>query len=183
MLYAIITHFGLPAVFVGSGVEGEPFALAGGLLGHLAIVPLWAAVLAAIGGAFGIDLFWFTVGRRFRAHRRVRAISRQPAFATALGLIERHPNLAVVIFRFAYGLRMAAPIAVGTSAITTRRFVLTSLGAALLWGTGFTLIGYAFGEAASRWVSQIAMAGGLIGLTLLVITGITIARSLSASRA
>ncbi len=183
MLHAIITHFGLPAVFVGSGIEGEPFALAGGLLSHLAIVPLWAAMIAAVGGAFAIDLFWFTVGRRFREARRVRAVRATPAFTTAVGLIERHPNLAVLIFRFAYGLRMAAPIAVGTSALTTRRFVLTSLGASLLWGAGFTLIGYAFGEAAGPWVGRIAMVGGLIGGLLLVLTTLNVVRSLDASRA
>ncbi len=41
-LDALIVRFGLPAVFIGAGIEGEPFAIAGGFLAHRHLVPLWA---------------------------------------------------------------------------------------------------------------------------------------------
>jgi membrane protein DedA with SNARE-associated domain len=168
VLHDLITRFGLPAVFVGSGVEGEPFALAGGLLAHRTIVPLWAAMLAAVSGAFAIDLFWFTLGRRYRDHRWVQACRRRPGFARSLATIERHSVLAVPLFRFAYGLRAIAPVAVGTSAITTRRFLLLSFAAAIVWGIGFTAIGYCFGAAVGAYAGDFAILGALIGVALLI---------------
>ena len=168
MLHEIITRFGLPAVFVGSGVEGEPFALAGGLLAHRGLVPLWAAILAAVSGSFAVDLFWFTLGRRFRAHKWVQAISRRPGFARSLATIERHAILAIPLFRFAYGLRAVAPVAVGTSAVPARRYLLLSFAAAAVWGSAFTTIGYCFGAAVGPWAGDFAVVGCLIGLALLI---------------
>lgn len=177
MLHEIITRFGLPAVFVGSGVEGEPFALAGGLLAHRAIVPLWAALLAAVSGAFAVDLFWFTLGRYCRTTRWVRAASRRPAFGKSLRMIERHSAFAILVFRFAYGLRAVAPIAVGTSAIGTRRFVALSFVAAVIWGSLFTAVGYCFGTAVGPWAGDFAIFGALLGAALLVIALVKFARS------
>ena len=168
MLHAIITRYGLPAVFLGSGVEGEPFVLAGGLLAHRAIVPLWLAILAAALGAFAIDLFWFTLGRRNRAHRWVLAATRRPGFARSLALIERHSILAIILFRFAYGLRAVAPVAVGTSRISAVRFITLDGIASAGWAAAFTLIGFWFGTTFDPWVGQLAIFGVLLGVSLLI---------------
>ncbi len=177
VLHLIIMRFGLPVVFVGSGVEGEPFALAGGVLAQQANVPLWAAMAAAILGAWTIDVLWFTLGRRFRPHPRVRSISRRPAFARSMAMIERHPVLAVFLFRFAYGLRAVAPVAVGASAIPARLFLMLSFAAAVLWGSAFTMIGYWFGAAVGPWAADFAIAGALIGAGLLVAGAVSAGRS------
>ena len=177
MLHALITRFGLPAVFVGAGVEGEPFAIAGGLLAHRAMVPLWAAVSAAAAGSFAVDLLWFTLGRRYRTHRWVRAIANRPGFARSTDLIERHATLAVLLLRFAYGIRAVAPVAVGVSGIPTRRYVLLSGAAAALWGSAFTLLGYAFGAAISPWTGDLAIFGALLGIILLIGAAAQFARS------
>lgn len=166
MLHALITRFSLAGVFVGSGVEGEPFAIAGGLLAHRGLVTLWAAMVAAILGAFAIDLFWFLLGRRYRGHRWVRAARRRPAFARSLALIERHSVLAILLFRFAYGIRAVAPVAVGTSSVPTGRFVLVSAIAALVWGGLFTFLGFWFGAALGDWADAFAIFGIALGVGL-----------------
>ena len=168
VLPPIIARLGLPAVLVGSGVEGEPFAIAGGMLAHRDVVPLWVAVAAAILGAFAVDLFWFTLGRRYRDHRWVQAAHKRPGFARSLRLIERYSAFAVPLFRFAYGLRAVAPIAVGTSRIATARFLLLGFAAAVVWGLIFTLIGYAFGAAIGPWTGDLTVFGMLIGAILLI---------------
>ena len=181
MLHALLMRFGLPALFVGAGVEGEPFAIAGGLLAHRAIVPLWAAVLLAVAGAFAIDLFWFTLARRARAHRWVQAASRRPGFAKSTAMIERHAVIAIPLFRFAYGIRAVAPVAVGVSRVSTCRFVLLDLAAAAAWGTVFTLIGYGFGATLSPWIGHLAIFGGLLGAVLLIVPIVDLARHRSGS--
>jgi hypothetical protein len=58
-------------------------------------MPLWAATAA--------DQTFFAVGRSFRNHRRVRTVAAKPAFAKAMVMLERHPILLMIGFRFLYG--------------------------------------------------------------------------------
>jgi len=123
---------------------------------------LWLATAAAIGGAGAIDQAWFHLSRRFRHNRRIEAISRRPAFARCLDLLGRHPAWFVFLFRFAYGLRAVAPVAIGLSRVPARLFVPLNMLAAIVWGIGFTALGYALGpafEAAeARWGTTIEIA-------------------------
>jgi membrane protein DedA with SNARE-associated domain len=159
---ALVVRYGVIAIFLGSGIEGEPFAIAGGILAHRHWLPLWLAALAAIGGSFLIDQGWFHLSRRFRSNRRVEAITARPAFARSLKMLHAHPNGFVLLFRFAYGLRMVAPVAIGLSSITRRRFVSLNIIAAIVWGAAFTALGFvlgpAFEAAEARWGPAIEIA-------------------------
>jgi membrane protein DedA with SNARE-associated domain len=150
----LIAHYGLLAVFVGSGIEGEPFAIAGGILAHRNLFPLWQVVAAASIGSFAVDQFWFFLGRHFRTHKWVVSLSKRSTFADAIRLIERRPTLFILLFRFAYGLRAIAPVAIGTAQISAPRFVLLNLIAAALWGPIFTGIGFGFGTTLERYFPQ-----------------------------
>lgn len=165
-----IAHFGAPAILAGSAIEGEPFALAGGVIAHSALLPFPVAAGAAIAGAFLVDQFWFLLGRHFRDHRWVRGASARPGFARSIARIERHALLSILLFRFAYGLRIVAPVAIGTSSVATRDFVGTSFVAAVLWGGGFTALGWAFGQSLAPWAGGLAVAGALLALAVLFAT-------------
>lgn len=168
MLDALIARAGLPAIFVGAGVEGEPFAIAGGLMAHQHLVPLWAAITAAVGGSWLIDQLWFLAGRSFRSFGRVRAMMGRPAFARCLSLLERYPKRFILIFRFAYGIRAVAPLAIGATRIPVHVFVPLSILAALVWGTSFTLIGFGFGRSLGRWLNLDAGALIVVGAALIL---------------
>jgi membrane protein DedA with SNARE-associated domain len=146
----LLSHYGLFAVFAGSGIEGEPFALAGGILARRAAVPLWQVIMAASLGSCAVDQFWFFLGRHFRDHKWVVSLSRRPAFADAIDLIERRPTLFILLFRFAYGLRSIAPVAIGTSRVPAWRFVSLNVIAASIWGPIFVILGYVFGKTLER---------------------------------
>jgi membrane protein DedA with SNARE-associated domain len=169
-LEKLILHYGLVAIFFGAGIEGEPFALAGGILAHRHWLSPYAATLAAIGGSCLIDQCWFHLSRHFRQSRIVQSVRRRPAFARSLALLERHPVWFVLSFRFAYGLRAVAPVAIGASRVSARLFVPLNVVAAVIWGALFTGLGYGFGptfEAAeARYGSAITVAA--IGLSVLV---------------
>ena len=172
---AIIARYGVLAVFLGAGLEGETVVVSGGLLAHRGLLPLVPTMAAAATGSFVADQIFFLLGRRFRDHPRVRGISAKPAFARALAMLERHPVAFVLAFRFLYGLRTVSPIAIGTTALPASRFVLLNAIAAVLWGIVFTAIGYAFGHGIElafgrlRSIGHVAAAVGGITLVLLIL--------------
>ena len=142
-----ILRYGLIAIFFGAGIEGEPFALAGGVLAHRHWLSVQAALLVTIGGAYAVDQFWFHLSRHFRERKLVQRMRQRAGFARSLALIDRHPNWFVLLFRFAYGLRAVAPVAIGASQVPSLRYVLLNLAAAVVWGCLFTALGYAVGPA------------------------------------
>jgi membrane protein DedA with SNARE-associated domain len=170
-LEALIAHYGLLAIFLGSGIEGEPFALAGGVLAHRQWLSLHGAMLAAIGGSFGVDQMWFHLSRNLRGNAWVCKVAARPAFGRCLAMIERHPARFVLLFRFAYGLRAITAVAVGTSAMPTRLFVLLNIVAAVVWGTLFTALGYAAGPVLeamqARYGSGLTLVS--VGVSVLVL--------------
>lgn len=173
---ALIARYGLAAIFLGAGIEGETSVVAGGVLAHRHLLPLWAVWLAAASGSFVADQLFFAAGRYFRDHPRVRRMSARPAFAKALVTLERHPVLFVMGFRFLYGLRTVSPMAIGTSHIHTRTFFLLNALAAAIWAALFTGIGYGFGGGIERLFGGVLSADKLIpilvvGVLLLIALG------------
>ena len=168
----LIARYGLAAIFLGAGIEGETSVIAGGVLAHRHLIPLSGAVIAAALGSCVADQLFFAAGRYFREHRRVRAMAAKPAFAKALVTFEHHPTLFVIGFRFLYGLRTVSPAAIGTSHIRTRKFVLLNALSAAIWGVLFTGLGYAFGGGIERLFGGVSAARlipiGVAGLVLLI---------------
>lgn len=168
-LETLIAQFGLPAIALGAAVEGETVVLTGGLIAHQGLLPLYGVMAAAALGSFVSDQFFFLLGRRFRTHRLVRKVTDRPTFARVLTMLERHPTGFILAFRFLYGLRTISPIAIGTSAIPARRFILLNALAALLWGMVIGGIGYSFGEAVELAFGHLRRLGHLaLAVTALV---------------
>ena len=168
---ALVLRYGVVAIFLGAGIEGEPFALASGVLAHRHWLPTWLAIGAAICGAVAIDQFWFHLSRHFQRSRLVRRVVQRPSFARALALIERYPVRFVLLFRFAYGLRAVAPVAIGASRVPTRLFVPLNIAAAIVWGLAFTGAGYLIGPA---FEAAEAHYGPTIAITMICVSGAAI---------
>jgi membrane protein DedA with SNARE-associated domain len=170
-LEGLILHYGVIVLFLGAGIEGEPFALAGGILAHRHWMSPWTATLAAIGGACFVDQLWFHLSRHYRQSRIVQHMVERPAFKRSLDLIERYPVRFVLLFRFAYGLRAVAPVAIGASCVPTRLFVPLDILSSIVWGCAFTAAGYLIGPAfeavQARYGTGITIA--TLGLSALVL--------------
>ncbi len=152
---AIVARYGLAALFLGAGLEGETVVVAGGLLAHRGLFPLAGAMAAAALGSFAADQLWFFVGRRFHDHRIVRRAREKPAFEKAIGFFERHPVGFIFTFRFIYGFRTVSPIAIGTTDVATRTFVTVNLVSAIVWGIAFSAIGYLAGHSFERLMGRL----------------------------
>ena len=163
-----ITDYGPAAIFLGAAFEGETSVVTGGLLAHQHLVSLWGSAVAAVTGSFFADQLFFLIGRRYRDTARVRRIAAKPAFARALRTLDRNPTAFILGFRFLYGLRTISPIAIGTSQVSARTFMLLNAVAAAVWGVLFTALGYIFGDGLIELADQVMPGQKLTALAILI---------------
>ena len=168
-LELIVARYGLAAVFLGAGIEGEAVVLTAGVLAHRGLLPIWGVAIAASAGSCMVDQLWFWMSRHY-AHAPwvVRAMKR-PAFKRALSILEHHLILFTLGFRFIYGMRTVTPIAISASKIRTRTFVLLNIVSAAIWGPTMAWLGYAFGGVIDPWLHGAQTVVLVIGAAALIV--------------
>lgn len=174
-LAPLIARYGVLAIFVGAGVEGEAVVVSGGVLAHKGLLPFWQVAVAAAAGSFLADQIWFFAGRFSRDRPWVRRLTARPAFSRALELLERHSIGFILAFRFIYGMRTVSPIAIGTSKVPIRRFLLFNAIAAALWGPAIAGIGLGLGQAIEPLLHRLRSPWVIGAAALLVIGAAAIA--------
>jgi membrane protein DedA with SNARE-associated domain/membrane-associated phospholipid phosphatase len=160
------------SVFLGFVFPGEIAVILGGVLAFEGRIPLWAAILASVLGAFVGDTIGFEVGRRW-GNRFIGHVERLPLVGrharkhvdSARDYLSRKGGRAVVIGRFTAAFRVMVPGLAGMSEIPYVRFAAFNLAGAAVWGTTFVLLGFVAGAAWHR-VADIA---GLAGVALVAI--------------
>jgi membrane protein DedA with SNARE-associated domain len=157
MLEVILAQYGLIAVFLGTFFEGEIVVIAGGLLARLEFLPLSAVFITAFVATFFGDQFFFFLGRkkgtaflekRGRRHWKARA-------EKVHDLIHEHHYKILFGYRFLYGLRIPTLFALGTSELSTKKFVWINLANSLIWSTLFVLGGYFFGDFFTLFIDNL----------------------------
>ena len=147
---AIVESAGLPGVVLGTLIEGEAMAFLAGVLAHRHFFPFELAALAATLGAIIADNLVFALGR-FGGQSRLaqKALAHGPVqrFTRAL---ERHGVLAILGFRFVYGLKTAGAVLIGTTSIRWPRFAVLDALACLVWAHLFVALGFAASGAIHR---------------------------------
>ena len=153
-LEQIMTSFGYPALAVGVALEGETVVLVAGYLAHNGHFRLPLVILIAWGGAFASDQFWFAVGRREGA----TFLAKRPRWASQADRVRRflvrYRFVAVIGYRFLYGMRTVTPVVIGASGFAPRRFFLLNLLGTCLWGASVAVVGYYFGNALELFVTD-----------------------------
>ena len=173
-IHHLIEQYGALGVGLGGAIEGEGAVVVGGAMAREGLINPWSAALAAfIGGWLSCQLF-FLVGRSQRDHRLIHRLTEKPLFARALRMIDRHPRLFCLGFRFIYGFRVIGPIAISLSHVRARDFAWLQLLSAAIWGPGLVLLGYSFGKVIVKLVWMLLTpAHALIAaaLTILALLG------------
>ncbi|WP_245593506.1 DedA family protein [Azospirillum halopraeferens] len=140
-----------PIAFLWSFFEGETFVIFGGWAASMGILDLNLLILSVWLGSFMGDQCWFWMGRKWG----VKALDRFPAAnkraATVHVWLERYGVGFILSFRFLYGIRNIASVALGTSKISWRKFMFWNFIAAGMWAVTFAGAGYLFGEAAASF--------------------------------
>ncbi|MEF9942853.1 MAG: DedA family protein [Burkholderiaceae bacterium] len=170
---SLVEHYGYFAVFAAAMIEGETIYVIGAFMAHLGYLKLPLVMSAAAAGAFVGDNLWFWLGRRHGP----ALMERFPWMATAVpkvdALIARWRFGAVILLRFAVGLRTAGPAVVGMGRMPVWQFVLANAIGALLWAGVVGALGWSFGAAAERWLGDAKkleeIAIGVVALLLILV--------------
>ena len=147
----MIARFGLAAILVGAGIEGEAVAITGGVLAQNGFLPVWGVVVSAAVGACLADQLWFWLARHYEQEKWIKRVENRPAFQRALRILEHHLILFTLGFRFVYGMRTVTPIAISASRIRSRTFVMLNAISAAVWGLVMVWLGFLFGRANNPW--------------------------------
>lgn len=165
---ALIANFGYVAVFIGTFLEGETILALAGLAAAHGYLSFWTIVGLAIAGAFLGDQACFFIGRRYGP----RILNRFPKLADQAPrvqrIVRRWDAAAVILLRFAYGLRIAGPLVIGTCGISPWRLALFNFIGTLLWAPLVAGVGYLAGYALHEWLGKLkhAQMGLLVVLAL-----------------
>lgn len=159
------TH-GYWVLALGCLLEGETLLVIAGYAAHRGYLDPLAVILVASAAGFAGDQFYFWLGRRHGP----AVLARFPSVAARAGrvhaLLDRYQAPAVVGMRFAYGLRIAGPLLLGTSPIPALRFALLNALGAILWACLIAGIGWVFGHAAEVVLGDLRHVEGWIFLGL-----------------
>lgn len=172
MLETLIAKYGLLAILIGSGIEGETVVFLGGVSAHRHLLPFWGVAAAAAIGSFVADQIFFFLGRRASSLGFVRRLTSHAVAARGKALLERYPTGFILAFRFIYGMRTVSPIIIGLSSVSARRFVLLNAVAAVVWGIVISAAGYLFSNAIEALLGRLHLHVHLIiGLVFAVAVG------------
>jgi membrane protein DedA with SNARE-associated domain len=164
-------HLGYIALFVGTLLEGETIVFLAGLAAHHGYLWFPAVIAVSITGGFISDQILFFVGRRYGN----RVFARFPGIAAkvprAQALLKRWDVLAILLVRFLYGLRIAAPIVIGSCGIAPWRLALFDFIGAVLWAFVIASLGYFAGQAVQQLVGRVDASVVLFLLALALIAG------------
>lgn len=164
-------------LFVGFVVPGETAAVVGGVLANRGTVSIWGLAIVVVFAAIAGDSVGFEVGRHFGERLlRVGPLRRHKVrIDKARALIRRRGAEAVFLGRFVSFFRALMPPLAAISRIPYGKFLLFNALGGIVWGVGFTLLGYFAGAAYSR-VEH--LAGGILAgvVALVVIVGIIVWR-------
>jgi membrane protein DedA with SNARE-associated domain/membrane-associated phospholipid phosphatase len=189
---ALVIVFLVPALeasaFLGFVFPGEIAVLLGGVLAFQGRVPLWAVIIAAVLGAAIGDSIGYAIGKRWGRSLLHGTLGRLPIIRQALDknldraqeYVRRRGPRAVFVGRFTAALRVLVPGLAGMAGVPYGSFVTFNVLGAIIWGTGFALLGF-FAGAAWQRVAGIAGWAGL-GLLFLILLGLIGARFARAAR-
>ncbi|MEU3186837.1 DedA family protein [Streptomyces sp. NPDC006923] len=176
-VYAVVAAlvFCEDAIFVGFVLPAESAVIIGGVLaGQGRVSVYWLAAAVVVSAILG-DSVGYEIGHRFGPRiLEIRALkNHQDRIGQARGMIRRRGAAAVFIGRFLAFFRAMMPALAGVSHLPYRTFLLFNALGGLVWGVGFTLLGYYAGAAYGRIEHTVgrAVAITVAGLVVALLIG------------
>lgn len=173
MLEQWIDQFGPWAVFVGLLLEGEMALIVAGYAlsrGYLDLLP--TLLLGTAGGTFS-DSIYYWIGRRVGQRLLRGRRSLRPLRARAVLLLRRYGEVMAFATRFAFGMRIVLPVAMGSNRMRPGVFHPYNAMGAFVFAIVYLSLGYGFGAAIQRLirrsaVSELQVVGALGALAALL---------------
>ncbi|HEX9053715.1 MAG TPA: VTT domain-containing protein [Gemmatimonadales bacterium] len=173
-LTQLIIQYGLAAVFLGSGLEGDLSMVLGGVVSHQGYFRPQVAIAAAALGAFCADCVWYAVGR-LHAQRLQDAAFYRKVGPRIAAVTRRIGVWQIIAARFVYGTKNATMLFWGLHNLPLLRFVLVDAVGCVLGASFFVGLGYLVGDGAEALLGKVKrfeflLLGALVvGVLVLVV--------------
>lgn len=141
--------FGETAIFLGFVLPGEAAVVLGGVLASRGHLSIWVLIVVVVIAAVTGPLVGYEIGKRMGDRVfESRALKRVPgAVHRARTTLRDKGGLAVLGGRFVAVLRALIPAAAGAVRMPYRQFVFHNMVGGVVWGIGYSLLGYVAGSA------------------------------------
>jgi membrane-associated protein len=150
--------FAEAALLVGFFIPGETAVVIGGVLAGLGAVNLEVMMLVVVVCAITGDSVGFEVGKRAGPYvLERRPLKGSAAVRQTMALLERHGGPAVFLGRFVAFARALIPGLAGMSGLRYRVFLFYNALGGLIWGVGYTLLGYVVGLSFERILKEVGL--------------------------
>lgn len=173
-LTQLIIQYGLAAVFLGSGLEGDLSMVLGGVVSHQGYFRPQVAIAAAALGAFCADCVWYAVGRLHAQRLQDAAFYRK--VGPRIAAVTRKIGVwQIIAARFVYGTKNATMLFWGLHNLPLLRFVLVDAVGCVLGASFFVGLGYLVGDGAEALLGKVKrfeflLLGALVvGVLVLVV--------------
>jgi membrane-associated protein len=174
--YALVGFlaFAEAALMVGFFIPGETAVVIGGVLAGLHQVNLGVMIAVVVVCAIVGDSIGFEVGKRSGPW----LLERRPLKGNAgvrrtIAMLERYGGPAVFLGRFVAFARAIIPGLAGMSGLRYRVFLFYNALGGLIWGVGYTLLGFVVGLSFQKILTTVglwSLAGvGAIAATAIVV--------------
>lgn len=148
---------------------GEASPLLGGLAAFDRNLQLLAVINAvALGTWLGLLVFYW-IGRSHGRWIRKRWPAARPVIIRSIAIVRRHPWRASLGIRFAYGLRIALPIACGVAHLPLSKYLIGTAISSIVWSLIFTVLGWWLGRTTETVLGQVREMESLIGVGIVIV--------------
>ncbi len=163
--------FAEDALFIGFVIPGETAALIGGVIASRGHVQLWLIALIVVAAAIVGDSVGYEVGR----HLGTRLLNlkifdkRRKRLDDAQDFLRRRGGAAIFLGRFVAFFRAVMPALAGASRMHYRKFLAFNAAGGIIWGVGFTLLGYVAGNSYQQVAKTAGRTAALVVLGIVVL--------------
>ncbi len=140
-----LPKYGYLAILLAAFWEGEVVLIAAGAMcGSGYLDWRWTILAAAIGGSAGDQIYFYAAHQRAaRVIQKSKRLSKW--YPKVSKFVLRHSTVAVLLSRFAAGLRITIPLVCASAGMPARKYSLLSLVSGLAWASFWVAISYQFG--------------------------------------
>jgi len=145
MAIRFLSRWGYFAILFAAFWEGEAVLITAGTLCGAGLLDWRLTILAAaIGGSAGDQIYFYAAHERAaRAIKKSKRLSKW--YPKVSKFVLRHGTIAVLLSRFAAGLRITIPLVCATAGMPAKKYSLLNLVSGFAWASFWVAITYQIG--------------------------------------
>ena len=145
MAVKFLSRWGYLAILFAAFWEGEAVLITAGTLCGVGLLDWRLTILAAaIGGSAGDQIYFYAAHERAaRAIKRSKRLTKW--YPKISRFVLRHGTVAVLLSRFAAGLRITIPLVCATAGMPAKKYSLLNLVSGFAWASFWVAVTYQIG--------------------------------------